>query len=134
MKFRLDAQHYLHDRLLEAGTEIGEDVGIPMVLPNGERMKPSVYMTPLDEEAKALFSETFPGTKLPERDPTKAIPLRGTGDIAKQPGTVPAQTTPVVPPKPHQDPNVATKPTGAAPDPKKAESPANPAAGTAEKK
>lgn len=135
MKFRLDAQHYIHDRLLEPNTIIGDETDIPMVLANGDPLKPSVNMTPLDDEARALFKETFPGSRLPERDPTKAIPLRGTGDTAKQPGTTnvvqpvsPGQHTPVlepkpeakpdpnaglgkptVPPKPDQDPSLANK-------------------------
>lgn len=132
MQFRLDTQHYINDRLLEAGTIIGDDTGIAMVLPNGDQMKPLVNMTPLDDEARKLFSETFPGARLPERDPTKAIPLRGSGDTAKQPPLVqpasPGQHAPVlepkptpqptphadvpkpsVPPKPDQDPSIATK-------------------------
>lgn len=109
MKFRLDAQHAMFDRLLEPGTVIGdEETGFPMVHSNGEPMKPSVYMTPLDDEARDLFKETFPGARMPERDPTKAIPLRGTGDVAKSPPVIttpapvePAATkpaTPVAPP------------------------------------
>ena len=88
MKFRLDAQHYMNDRLLEVGHIIGDetDVGLP------DGWVPSRQMTPLDDEAKAFFSRTFPGATYPERDPTKAIPLRGTGDSARAP--------PLVPPKP----------------------------------
>lgn len=85
MKFRLDAQHYIHDRLLEPGTIIGDGTDVPMVLPNGDPVLPSVNMTPLDEEAKAAFAARFPGARPPERDPTKAIPLRGSGDTAKAP-------------------------------------------------
>lgn len=85
MLFRLDAQHYINDRLLEPGHKIGDNTDVAMVLPNGELMKPSVNMTPLDDEAWKLFQETFPGTRRPERDPTKAIPLRGSGDSAKAP-------------------------------------------------
>lgn len=85
MKFRLDTQHYMNDRLLEPGHVIGDDTDVPMVLPNGDPVKPSVNMTPLDDEAWGLFGDTFPGVKRPERDPTKAIPLRGTGDSAKSP-------------------------------------------------
>lgn len=86
MKFRLDAPHYINDRLLEAGHIIGDETDVPMVLPNGEPLKPSVSMSPLDEEAVVVFKNTFPGSRLPERDPTKAIPLRGSGDTAKAPG------------------------------------------------
>lgn len=94
MKFRLDSQHYINDRLLEPGYVIGDETDILMVLPNGDPMKPSVNMTPLDNEAMALFKETFPTARPPERDPTKAIPLRGTGDSAKSPALMPA-TAPV---------------------------------------
>lgn len=85
MKFRLDTQHYINDRLLEPGHIIGDETDVPLVLPNGDPIKPSVNMTPLDDEAWGLFQDTFPGTRRPERDPTKAIPLRGTGDSAKAP-------------------------------------------------
>jgi hypothetical protein len=84
MKFRLDEQHYINDRLLEPGHIIGDQTDVPMVLANGDPMKPSRSMTPLDDEAWGLFNETFPGTRRPERDPTKAIPIRGSGDTAKQ--------------------------------------------------
>jgi hypothetical protein len=85
MKFRLDTQHYINDRLLEPGHIIGDETDVPMVLPNGDPLKPSVNMTPLDDEAWSFFRETFPGVRRPDRDPTKAIPLRGTGDAAKAP-------------------------------------------------
>ena len=89
MKFRLDAQHYINDRLLEPGHIIGDETDVPMVLANGEPMKPSVNMTPLDGEAAQLMRDTFPGVKLADaRDPTKAIPLRGSGDSAKAPALV----------------------------------------------
>ena len=84
MRFRLDAQHYINDRLLEPGHIIGDGTDVPMILPDGSPMKPSVNMTPVDDEAWGFFQETFPGTRRPERDPTKAIPIRGTGDSAKQ--------------------------------------------------
>lgn len=85
MKFRLDTQHYINDRLLEPGHIIGDETDVPMVLANGDPIVPSVNMTPLDDEAWKCFQDAFPGTKRPERDPTKAIPLRGTGDSAKAP-------------------------------------------------
>ncbi len=107
MKFRLDSKHYINDRLLEPGHIIGDETDVPMVLPNGDPIKPSVNMTPLDDEAWALYKETFPGARLPERDPTKAIPLRGTGDAAKSPAFISGQTpTPSEPKKP--DPIVVT--------------------------
>lgn len=101
MKFRLDERHYINDRLLEPGHVIGEGTDVPMVLPNGDPIHPSASMTPLDDEAMEVFKQRFPGARMPERDPTKAIPLRGTGDQAKSP--------PIIPPKP-QDPVMATHP------------------------
>lgn len=83
MLFRLDTQHYIHDRLLEPGHIIGDNTDIAMVNADGSPLIPSRSMTPMDDEAWSLFNETFPGTRRPERDPTKAIPLRGTGDSAK---------------------------------------------------
>lgn len=85
MLFRLDTQHYINDRLLEPGHIIGDNTDVPMILPNGDPVLPSVNMTPLDDEARAAFKDRFPGSRMPERDPTKAIPLRGSGDSAKSP-------------------------------------------------
>lgn len=88
MKFRLDTQHYINDRLLEPGHIIGDETDVPMILPNGDPLKPSVNMTPLDEDALKVFKDTFPGVRSPNRDPLKAIPLRGTGDSAKSPALI----------------------------------------------
>ncbi len=85
MKFRLDTQHYINDRLLEPGHIIGDETDVPFVNADGSPMKPSVNMTPVDDEARSLFRDTFPGSRLPDRDPTAKIPLRGTGDSAKAP-------------------------------------------------
>lgn len=86
MKFRLDIQHYIGDRLLEPGHIIGNETDVPFIDARGKPMIPSRNMTPLDDEAWDIFNKTFPGTQgRPERDPTKAIPLRGTGDTAKAP-------------------------------------------------
>jgi hypothetical protein len=93
-RFRLDAQHYINDRLLEPGHIVGDDTDVPLVAANGEPIKPSVSMTPLDEDAWALFNETFPGARRPDRDPTKAIPIRGSGDSAKQAPLVNVQKGP----------------------------------------
>jgi len=85
MKFRLDTQHYINDRLLEPGHVVGDETDVPFLNRDGSPMTPSVNMTPLDDEAWQHFQKSFPGTHRPERDPTKAIPLRGTGDTAKAP-------------------------------------------------
>ncbi len=107
MRFRLDAQHYADDKLLEAGMEVGD--GENSVSPwryerdikekdikAGQLRPPSLQMTPLDDEARKVYRDTF-NTDTPERDPTKPIPLQGTGSKA------------MVPPK--VDPKTAPKPT-----------------------
>lgn len=86
MKYRLDVQHYINDRLLEPGHIIGDETDVPFVDAKGHPMVPSRGMTPLDHEARAHMEKAFPGVEMPERDPTKAIPIRGSGDSAKQPG------------------------------------------------
>lgn len=109
MRFRLDAQHYVDDRLLEPGMEVGDGEGVahswryPADIHKedfdrkaGQAMPPSVQMTPLDAEAKKLYQDTF-GTGKPERDPTKAIPLQGTLSTAKVPPVVPAKPLPPTP-------------------------------------
>lgn len=75
MRYRLDAQHYINDRLLEPGHIIGEGTDVPFVDRKGRSMRPSVSMTPLDADAVAEFKRAFPGAEMPERDPTKAIPI-----------------------------------------------------------
>lgn len=105
MRFRLDAQHYINDRLLEPGHIIGDETDVPFIDEKGRPMKPSVSMTPLDAEAHEHFKRTFPGAEFPERDPTAKIPLQGTFDKTKVGGAAPN-----VPPKPNQDPAIATKP------------------------
>ena len=95
MQYRLDAQHYIDDMLLEPGTVIGDDSGSIAyryvqdtddgrggVAKKGSSRPPSRQMTPLDDEAKKLYADYF-GTTAPERDPTKAIPVQGTGSEAK---------------------------------------------------
>lgn len=86
MKFRLDVQHYIHDRLLEPGHIVGDETDVPLINTDGSPMIPSRGMTPLDAGAKSLFEKTFPNSRVPPIDATKAIPIRGTGDSAKQAG------------------------------------------------
>lgn len=90
MKYRLDVEHYIDDRLLEPETVIGDEGAVPFRFADGRPMVPSTGMTPLDDEAMAIWKKKFPDTK-PQRDPTAAIPVRGTFDTAKQPGaSIPA--------------------------------------------
>ncbi len=118
MRFRLDVQHYRDDKLIEAGTEVGDDCEITWRDAKGAAYPPSLGMTPLDAEAKAMVKDTY-GTPAPERDPTKSIPLQGTGDKVKvqppgvpRPGTTPqaahketvAAATPPINPAPTREP------------------------------
>lgn len=111
MRFRLDSQHYHEDKLLEPGTEVGDDCDIAwrypkdvhqtddhgneVVIKAGTAMPPSAQMTPLDEEAKRMVRDWFKTDK-PARDPMVKIPLQGTGDKVKveAPGTPRPGTSP----------------------------------------
>lgn len=66
MKYRLDAQHYINDRLLEPGHIIGDETDCAFVNADGSPMEPSMQMTPLDGDAKSAFEKRFPNTKLPK--------------------------------------------------------------------
>ncbi len=118
MRFRMDVQHYRDDKLIEPGTEVGDDCDITWRDATGHPFPPSLGMTPLDAEAKQMVKDTF-GTPTPERDPTKSIPLQGTGDKVKvQPAGVPrpgaspqaqhketvAAATPLINPAPSREP------------------------------
>lgn len=94
MKYRLDDKHYADDKLLEPGTEVGDGCEVPwryaaenkvLGIKAGQAMPPSVSMTPIDDEAKKIYTTHFGGV-LPERDPTKAIPIMGFADAPKAPG------------------------------------------------
>lgn len=100
MKYRLDAQHYYLDMLLEPGTEVGDGTSFPWRDKTGHPLDPSVSMTPLDEEAKRAVKAKF-GTGLPERDPTKAIPLQGTGSAVKVPPIIAPAKPPLTPQQEH---------------------------------
>lgn len=103
MKYRLDADHYIDDKLIPAGTVIGDETEIPYrfvsdvpdgkggISKAGDPKPPSRSMIPVDGEAKQLFEKEF-GQTAPERDPTKAIPLQGTGDKTKVPGVAASRT------------------------------------------
>jgi len=75
MRYRLDAQHYIHDRLLEPGHIIGDGTDVPFTDRRGQPMRPSRSMTPLDGDAKAAFQKAFPGAELPNADALAAIPI-----------------------------------------------------------
>lgn len=76
MKYRLDVQHYVEDKLLEAGVEVGDGCSVSWRDVKGHALEPSVGMTPIDDEAKKAFETKFGKTK-PDIDPTKPIPVMG---------------------------------------------------------
>lgn len=92
MKFKLDAPHFINDMLLEAGTEVGDGTGIPfrferdsntvrpdgkrVIVKKGDRMLPSIAMTPLDAEGEKAYRERF-GEVPPAVDPVDRIPIMG---------------------------------------------------------
>lgn len=85
MKYRLDSPHYIDDRLLDEGYEIGDGTAVPFRDDKGAARPPSRMMIPLDEEAKALYRKQFKDLP-PIRDPLEAIPVLGTFSEAKAPG------------------------------------------------
>lgn len=56
MKFKLETQHFIDGRLLDAGEVIGD--GTSVILPEG--FKPSRGMTPLDAEAEEAMEQVRP--------------------------------------------------------------------------
>jgi hypothetical protein len=52
MRFKLTAQHYIQDRLLEPGTVIGEGTEVPFLDAQGNSLPPSDQMEGLDEESE----------------------------------------------------------------------------------
>lgn len=100
MRWRLEEKHYIDDQVLEPGTLVGDETEHPYVFTKadpklgrkvGEPMPPSRAMTPMDEEARAVWRKAF-GDEPVERDPLKAIPLTG------------AQGSPTVKPNPTKQP------------------------------
>lgn len=88
MRYRLDEQTYVNDRLLEPGWEVGDGPGSvdpwkysvndPNPILRGKFRPPGRYCTPLDDEARAAFEAHFGAgslTNRPEMDPTKAVPI-----------------------------------------------------------
>jgi len=64
MRFRLLAVHYIDDRLLEPGTEVGDGTSVPFRYPDGKMRLPSTEMEGVDEEGRAAVaavqSRSFP--------------------------------------------------------------------------
>lgn len=101
MKFLLEIDHYVDDRLLEKGSVIGDSEGCVHDWrylkaegehKAGDRRPLSSAMTPLDEEAKALMQRQF-GTTKAVIDPTSAIPIQGTTNA---PGLATAKAPPIL--------------------------------------
>lgn len=112
MRFRLDAQHYADDKLLEPGMEVGDGEGTVhpwrfskdiktdrQDIKAGQAMPPSLQMTPLDNEAREMYRKAFKSDQ-PERDPMKPIPLQGTGSTAKVPPVITTKPSQLPTPKP----------------------------------
>lgn len=90
MRYRLDAQHYINDRLLEPGHIIGDGTDVPFVDRKGNPLAPSASMTPLDGDARSHFEKHFPDATLPEARVTDSIPIHEQDGRVVQPhgGTV----------------------------------------------
>lgn len=93
MKYLLLEPHSVNDMLIEKGTVVGvpgdKDISYFWVMPDGfTPREPSRAMQPLDDDAKAKFGTRFPDY-VPDVDPTKAIPVMGTGSGAYAPGVNP---------------------------------------------
>lgn len=118
MRYRLDSQHYIDDKLLEEGTEIGDGTPFPWRFEDGTARPPSRSMVPLDDEAKRLFKEHFKTEGPVERDPTKAIPVQGKPMEPSKPASLPRNpegpkpmATPKLPEVNEKDPGGFKNPT-----------------------
>jgi hypothetical protein len=129
MQYRLDTAHHIDEQVLDAGTVIGDDtrwpfrslrderkpfknkLGKEFTVKRGDPLPPSSNMTPLDDEARRLWSEYWGDDKEPgfNADPTQSIPLTGAPGAPKVQG-----------PAVH---NPAARPQPAAPNPKPEEAP-----------
>lgn len=103
MRYQLLEKHYVNDLLLEAGTIVGvpgdKDISAYWVMPDGfTPREPSRAMKPLDKDAEEVFGKRFPDY-VPDIDPTKPIPVMGTGSGAYAPGVAPS-APPVRPSQP----------------------------------
>jgi hypothetical protein len=59
MRFKLTAQHYINDRLLEEGYVIGEGTDVPFLDKNGNYLPPSDYMEGLDDESRTAVDKVL---------------------------------------------------------------------------
>lgn len=83
-QFKLLATHYIDNRLLPAGTIIGEGTDVPFLFPDGQIQHPSDQMEGLDESAQAEVDavrargfmpiESLPVT-IDQEAPTIVIPV-----------------------------------------------------------
>lgn len=96
MRFKLLSQHYIDDRLLEPGTEVGDGCAVPFRFPDGSRMVPSTEMEGVDEEGIAavadvrsrsfpMFSDLQMHLASPDQtavvvDPTNAVEMAAVGE------------------------------------------------------
>ena len=123
MKYRLNAQHYADDRLLEPGAIVGDGdeavhpwrypADIQTDVQNikaGQAMPPSKEMTPLDDEAKKLYGEAFPQSKPKHIEGAKPTAIQGTGNVGVQKPT---------PPRPSSTPAAYPSTSAASAQPKK---------------
>ena len=85
MKYQLLEPHHIDEMVLPAGTIIGDGTQWPFRSTYddkkidrkiGDPLPPSRAMTPMDDEARALFDKEYHG-EVPEVDPTRSIPLTG---------------------------------------------------------
>lgn len=60
MLFKLQAQHYIDDRLLEEGTLVGDGQIVAFKLPDGTYRTPSYQMEGMDDEAKKAIAALPP--------------------------------------------------------------------------
>lgn len=92
-QFKLLSQHYIDDRLLEAGKVIGEGTDVPFLHPDGTPRPPSNEMEGLDEAAQAEVEAVLRRGFIPiESLPMTMEPV----DVGPIPTEAPADT-PVFP-------------------------------------
>jgi hypothetical protein len=110
MKWQLLEPHHIDEQVLPAGTIIGDDTQWPFRATRDEKknrygggldqkigdpLRPSLAMTPMDDEARKVYDDVF-GGEIPEVDPTKSIPLTGApgAPTVRGAGTPPPKPTP----------------------------------------
>lgn len=79
-KFKLTAQHYIDERLLEPGTIIGEGTEVPFTYPDGSPRPPTFDMEGLNDESQAEIDTLianggrYPVDEIPPMVPQGADP------------------------------------------------------------